>query len=73
MNLKINDYVYYRNIRGVITDIIPSIAEYGDNRGQTFYYIKVLQENGKYFIDYFYCFTFDIQRTRDNKLKEIGI
>ena len=34
---------------------------------------KILMDDGNEFIDYHYVFELDIQRTREEKLKKIGI
>jgi len=34
---------------------------------------KILMDNGNEFIDYHYVFELDVQRTREERLKELGI
>ena len=42
------------------------------NDGNAGWY-KILMDDGNEFIDYHYVFELDIQRTREEKLKKIGI
>ena len=63
---EIGDYVKFRNIRGVVIEFsYPASSQPG--------YYKILKDDGNEFIDYHYVFNIDIERIRQNKLKELGI
>jgi len=81
--LKIGDFVKYRSYpsishftrkshRGQIIDIIdPYICPYGTSSDPGS--ITIVREDGSEFIDYHYVFELDIEKMRDDKLKELGI
>lgn len=81
--LSIGDFVRYRSHpsishftrkshRGQIIDIIePYICPYG--RSSEPGSITIVREDGSEFIDYHYVFELDIEKMRDDKLKELGI
>ncbi len=78
--LSIGDFVKYRSFflpnlllgRGQIIDIRePSICPY--TRSPEPGSITIEREDGSEFIDYHYVFELDIEKMRDDKLKELGI
>lgn len=71
MKLKIGDFVKYREIKGQIVEIIPTIAENGDNKGEILNYIKIQQDNLEYHTDYYYVFTKDIEKAREIKINTL--
>lgn len=71
MKLKIGDFVKYKEIKGQIVEIVPTISEYGDSKGEILNYIKIQQDNLEYHTDYYYVFTKDIEKAREIKINTL--
>jgi hypothetical protein len=70
--LNIGDFVKYRSHRGQIIDMIePYICPYTGSPEPGS--ITIVREDGSVNSDYHYVFELDIEKMRDDKLKELGI
>jgi len=68
---EVGDFVKHRKHRGeVVYAQIPYVDEDGDLHAG---YYNILTDEGTIYVDYHFAFETDVERIREERLKELGI